>query len=294
MDLAGKVCIVTGGSEGIGRAIVERLLEKKAKVLIGSRGVEKAEKAIAEIKKSHGATDADLAFHRTDVTKPEDNEALVQAAVDKFGGCDVVFANAGIVVHKSFLGDAADGTDVWFDGITSNLVGSMYLARIAVGHWLKTGKPGCLVVSSSGAGYFPGAGHPDLSYAVSKAGQSQLTVALQGELDRKGKTNVRCNCIMPGFVKTDIFVKGGVDHTLASLEDVPNDPNWSGAAFAGAGGWTPMDKLIDAYMTCVETDIRGQCFIVCGAGGEAKPYPGAKAISPGGDIFFGNYISKAS
>ncbi|KAI9027041.1 hypothetical protein DFJ74DRAFT_662859 [Hyaloraphidium curvatum] len=104
-----KVVIVTGGTEGIGLAIVERLLDMGAKVMVGNRNVELAEKVIAELKDGRPAAAENLAFQKTDICSNDDNRALFRATVEKFGTCDAVVANAGFSV-KPFMAEVEEGT----------------------------------------------------------------------------------------------------------------------------------------------------------------------------------------
>ncbi|KAJ3318377.1 3-oxoacyl-[acyl-carrier-protein] reductase, partial [Gonapodya sp. JEL0774] len=106
--ISGKVCIVTGGTEGIGLAIVERLLEMGASVMIGNRNETLAEEVLSSLRTRDSSYASRLAFLRTDVTSLDDNRNLVSGTISKFGDLDVVVANAGFS-GKPWLEEVANG-----------------------------------------------------------------------------------------------------------------------------------------------------------------------------------------
>ncbi|KXS14137.1 NAD(P)-binding protein [Gonapodya prolifera JEL478] len=197
MTLKEKICLVTGGTEGIGLAVTQRLLELGAKVMIGNRNEKRGEDAIASLKSSDPSFEAHIGFKRTDISSMDDNRALVDATTEKFGGLDVVVANAGFSCSP-FLAEIEKGSCVvgnvtlrgaltldpthfvsdegFIHGIQGNLVGTMVLCRAALTYWSKASQPGSIVITSSVAGYYPSKGHPCLSYAVCKAAQSMSIV----------------------------------------------------------------------------------------------------------------------
>lgn len=193
-DLEGKVAIVTGGASGIGRASVELFVAEGAKVVIADLNEEGGE-ALA---KSLGT---DVAFHRTDVTKEADVEALVAFALGRFGGLDVMFNNAGIAQNTL---NAPFVEEDFFDFekvMAVDLLGPMLGIKHAARHMIKMGK-GSIISTCSIGGFFPGIGIP--FYRAAKAGLLQVSQSLALELSPQG---VRINCISPGPVATPALLE---------------------------------------------------------------------------------------
>jgi NAD(P)-dependent dehydrogenase (short-subunit alcohol dehydrogenase family) len=190
-DLSGKVAIVTGGASGIGKASVELFAREGAKVVIADIQVEAAETLAASLGES-------AAFHRTDVTREAEVEALVGFAVERFGALDVMFNNAG-------GGGIADVPFVERDFseyekiMALNLLGPMLGMKHAARHMMKRGG-GSIINTLSTGGIFPGIGIP--FYRAAKAGLLQVSKSLALELSPQG---IRVNCITPGPVATDTF-----------------------------------------------------------------------------------------
>ncbi len=184
--LAKKVAIVTGGASGIGRATVELFTQQGANVVIADIDSQQGQALAAEL------GDATV-FKKTDVADPEQVKALVDFAIDHFGGLDIMFNNAGIsgAVHYSFLeDDLADFHKV----IDVNLFGVMTGCQHAGRYMAKQGS-GSIINTSSIAGLKPGL--PLISYRAAKAGVIHFTKSIAREL---GEYNVRVNCIAPGHI----------------------------------------------------------------------------------------------
>jgi NAD(P)-dependent dehydrogenase (short-subunit alcohol dehydrogenase family) len=190
-DLSGKVAIVTGGAGGIGKASVELFASEGAKVVIADIDVEAAA-ALA------GSLGQNVAFQRTDVTREAEVEALVGFAVERFGGLDVMFNNAGGggIVDVPFVDrDFSEYAKV----MALNLLGPMLGMKHAARHMMKRGG-GSIINTCSTGGIFPGIGIP--FYRAAKAGLLQVSKSLALELSPHG---IRVNCITPGPVATDTF-----------------------------------------------------------------------------------------
>jgi NAD(P)-dependent dehydrogenase (short-subunit alcohol dehydrogenase family) len=204
-ELAGKVAIVTGGSSGIGRGIVERFVAEGGHVVIG------------DVETESGAALADslgpnALFHRTDVSDQEQIAAVVAAAVEKFGGLHVMVNNAGIStrMHRRFFDD--DLSD--FQRVMAvNLLGVMAGTRDAAEHMAEHGGGSIINISSIG-GIQAGAGV--MTYRASKAAVIQFTKCAAIEL---AHYEVRVNSIAPGNIPTPI-VKKSASHLQMSQEDV--------------------------------------------------------------------------
>jgi len=192
-DLTGKVAVVTGSSRGIGRAIVERLAEHGARVVVSSRKLGPCEEVAAGINEKHGAGRA-LAVPANISSKAE-LQQLADATVREFGRIDVLVCNAASNPYYGPLGDIADEQ---FRKILDN--------NIVANHWLigmfapamRERKDGAIIIVSSIGGL---KGTAVLgAYAISKAADFSLARNLAVEF---GADNVRVNCIAPGLIKTD-------------------------------------------------------------------------------------------
>ncbi|KAI9016690.1 hypothetical protein DFJ74DRAFT_770291 [Hyaloraphidium curvatum] len=281
MELRGARALVTGGTEGMGREIVQLLLSLGAKVAILNRNEANGAAAVAALEAVHGA--GSVCFVRCDVCDPDSVRGAFDAAAARLGGLDVVVANAG------FVGDPAPGIlrgardDAWMRVVQGNLVGFMLLGRLAATHWLRAKAPGVFVAVSSLGGIH--AGNPQerivmapssgFSYAACKSAQITFVETLQATLDAmaRGKSPVRCAVVLPGLVWTPMVQKEGLR---------PGDPPRTKEAFAKAigpavellGGYTPPRAVAEAVVKCVrDQSVRGGAFVVAGDAGEAVPYP---------------------
>jgi NAD(P)-dependent dehydrogenase (short-subunit alcohol dehydrogenase family) len=188
-ELAGKVAIVTGGASGIGRATVELFAGEGAKVVVADVAVEEGEALAA------GLGDA-VAFRPTDVSDADEVQALVDFAVDRFGGLHVMFNNAGISSSfRRFLRD--DLRD--FDRVMAvNLFGVIIGSQRAARHMAEHG--GGSIINTSSIGGLTGGG-PPIAYRTSKAAIVQFSRMVATDL---AEYNVRVNCIAPGHIPTGI------------------------------------------------------------------------------------------
>jgi short-subunit dehydrogenase len=183
-----KVVIVTGGSDGIGKALVEILLAVGAKIATCGRSIEKF-----DFLKTH-ANNNNLFIAKCDVSKLEDCETFVDAAVKKFGKIDVLVNNAGISMHGEFL-----DTDlsVFEQVMGINYFGSVYCTKFALSEIIK--QKGSVVGISSIAGY---RGLPGRSgYSASKFALNGWLEALRTEMM---VNDVNVLWVSPGFTKSNI------------------------------------------------------------------------------------------
>ncbi|EUA07539.1 short chain dehydrogenase family protein [Mycobacterium kansasii 732] len=190
-ELAGKVAVVTGGASGIGRATVERFVTEGARVVIADVD-EDTGRALAS------TLGPDALFRRTDVSDPEQVEAMVTTAVDTFGGLHIMVNNAGVsgTMHRRFLDDdLADFHRV----MAVNVLGVMAGTRDAARHMAAHGG-GSIVTMTSIGGIQAGGGV--MTYRASKAAVIQFTKSAAIEL---AHYEIRVNAIAPGNIPTPLL-----------------------------------------------------------------------------------------
>jgi NAD(P)-dependent dehydrogenase (short-subunit alcohol dehydrogenase family) len=188
-DLAGKVAIVTGGAGGIGRATAELLVAEGVRVVVADLDVEAGAQLAADLGNL-------AAFHQTDVSDLDAVQAVVDFAVERFGGLHIMFNNAGIGSPlKGFLSD--DLSD--FDRIMSvNLFGVIAGTQRAARH-MKDNGGGVIINNASIAAVSAGAGM--ISYRASKAAIAHATKCMAIDL---APYQIRVNCITPAHIRTGI------------------------------------------------------------------------------------------
>ncbi|EJL24803.1 SDR family NAD(P)-dependent oxidoreductase [Novosphingobium sp. AP12] len=204
-ELAGKVAVITGGASGIGRATVELFAAEGAKVVIA----DVADAAGEALAKSLGDS---VVYQHTDVSEPAAMQALVDTAVTRFGGLDVMFNNAGISTkpYASFVDDELDD----FDRVMRvNVLGPMLGTRNAARIMKARGMGGVILNNASIAGTLAGIGM--MTYRASKAALIQFSKSSAIDLAQHG---IRVNCIVPGHVRTELssFGQTGADAALAA------------------------------------------------------------------------------
>jgi NAD(P)-dependent dehydrogenase (short-subunit alcohol dehydrogenase family) len=188
-ELSGKVAIVTGGAGGLGRVAARQLVAEGARVVIGDVDAEAGEAAVAEL------GDA-AAFRATDVSDADQVQALVDHAVDRFGGLDIMFNNAGIgaPLTRFLHDDLADFTRIMNVNLFGVIVGSQRAAR-----YMKDRGGGSIINNASIAAVNPGAGM--ISYRTAKAAVAHATKCMAIDLARY---NIRVNCLTPAHIRTNI------------------------------------------------------------------------------------------
>lgn len=212
MRLKDKVAIVTGGSRGIGEAIVRDYLNEGAKVIIADV-LENEGKALEQELKDNGYS---VFFVKTDVTSTEDVKALVEFTLEKFDKIDVLCNNAGINIPGSIVELSEDD----WDKTMSVNVKSQYLISKHVVPIMKANNGGSIVNMASANSFI--AEKRLSAYVASKGAILMLTKQMAFDY---AEDNIRVNCICPGFVDTtmndahaDLY--GGREEVLKELVNV--------------------------------------------------------------------------
>jgi NAD(P)-dependent dehydrogenase (short-subunit alcohol dehydrogenase family) len=192
--LDGKVAVVTGAAMGIGRSTAVLFAKEGARVVIADVDEEQAEETSRMIAEVGG----EALFARTDVSKSEDVEAAINAAVETFGGIDVLHNNAAVALGAPVV-DTTD--ELWSRVLDVNLGGVYRGCRYAIPHMIRNGG-GSIINSTSVQALRGFAGWA--AYAASKGGILSLTQQVALEY---AKHNVRVNSIAPGTIMTPLNEK---------------------------------------------------------------------------------------
>jgi 3-oxoacyl-[acyl-carrier protein] reductase len=221
MQLKGKTALVTGSARGIGKAIALKLAQMGANIVLNSTPSSGAIDATAEEFRTAGYN---VVITKGDVSKAEDIENIISAAVEAFGTIDILVNNAGIT--KDTLMIRMSEKD-WDDVLDTNLKGA-FLCTKAVGGIMMKQRKGKIINVTSIVGVIGNPGQ--MNYAASKAGMIGLTKSAAKELASRGIT---CNAVAPGFIvsrMTDALPEAGKENYLKNIplgrfgtpEDVAN------------------------------------------------------------------------
>jgi 3-oxoacyl-[acyl-carrier protein] reductase len=193
--LAGRTCVVTGSSRGIGREIAFELAGCGAEVVVNYRRSDAAAEAVRETIEANGETAISV---QADVADPDDVERMAAEVHDRLGPIDVLVNNAGITVDRKFENMTYDD---WNRVLDTNLGGTFNCTK-AFFEDIKSADQGRLINVSSVVGQQGNYGQAN--YATSKGGLFAFTRTLALELARHDST---ANCVAPGFTETDMLEK---------------------------------------------------------------------------------------
>lgn len=221
---AGKAVVITGGSSGIGRATALAFARAGASVMIASRGAERGEAVLRELKE----LGADAAFVPTDVSRGDQVEALVQQTVERFGRLDCAFNNAATVSDGVFKPTAEFSEEEFDRHIALNLKSVWLCMKHEIARMLQQEAGGTIVNTSSinGLGGVP----QNAFYAAAKAGVLALSKSAAQEYARHG---IRINALVAGGFRTPMLE--GVFKQIS-----PDDPS---AAETGYAQMVPLGRI---------------------------------------------------
>lgn len=193
MLLEGKVAVVTGGTRGIGRAVVEKYLEHGAKVVLWGSREETVNKAVSELKSQNSSWEVSGMY--PDLTDAKAVEDAILAVKEQYGSIDILVNNAGISHSTPLYNYTAED----FDKILKLNVSALFYAILPTAKIMKEQGGGVIINTSSMvsiSGQTSGVGYPTSKFAV-----NGMTISLAREL---AKDNIRVNAVAPGVTKTDM------------------------------------------------------------------------------------------
>ena len=191
-NLQNKTVLITGGTKGIGYGIAEALLAEGMNVAVTSRSQQAAEEAAEKLNKNAEKGNGEAFGTEADVRSPESQQKAVDKTVEKFGGIDVLIANAGV---GHFAGIEDLSADDWNATIDTNLTGVFYSVKAAVEHIKKSKGYIITIASLAGTNFFA----KGAAYNASKFGLVGFTQAIMMDLRQH---DVKVTTIMPGSVAT--------------------------------------------------------------------------------------------
>lgn len=239
--LEGKTVLVTGGSRGIGAAIVKTLHQQGAKVAFTYRSSSARAEALIEALGS-----SDIKAYQSDASQFSEAEALVAEVLKDFGNIDVLINNAGITRDNLLMRMTEEQWDAVMD---NNLKSIFNLCKQVIRPMMKN-RSGSIINIGSVVGIFGNKGQTN--YSASKAGMIGFSKSLAKEL---GSRNVRCNVIAPGFITTEMTGELTEDQEAYYKQVIPLGRFGTGEDIANACLFLASD--LGAY-------VNGQVISVCG------------------------------
>ncbi len=242
--LTNKVALITGGSRGIGAAIVQKFAEQGADIAFTYRSSADSANKVAEEAAKAGVT---VKAYQSDASSFEASAELVKQVLADFGRVDVLINNAGITKDNLML---RMSEEQWDQVIEVNLKSVFNLTKHIMRPMLKQ-RAGSIINMSSVVGDFGNAGQAN--YAASKAGIFGFTKSIAKEV---GSRNIRCNALAPGFIETDMTEELDDKTKAAFLASIPLKRLGRAEEIADACLFLASD---------LSTYVSGQTISVCGA-----------------------------
>ncbi|XP_014676099.1 PREDICTED: 3-oxoacyl-[acyl-carrier-protein] reductase FabG-like [Priapulus caudatus] len=207
--LSGKVILITGASDGIGRGLATHFSSLGSRLVVNGRNKERLEET-KNLCLAQGASHNDVLIATGDISKKDDVDKVIDQTLNYFNGTlDVLINNAGIYSAKLY--DSAEFEKI----VDTNIKGVTYLTHKAIPHLIKS--KGNIITISSTSSLRPGS---SMMYSMSKAAQDTMTKCLALNLAPKG---VRVNSVSPSVVPTDIFYKAGMCATEEEHKQLMED-----------------------------------------------------------------------
>jgi len=245
-NLAGRVALVTGASQGIGRACALRLAQDGAHVALAARSLDKLEAVAAEISAAGGSAQP----FALDIASEESIKACAKAVAAHFGKLEILVNNAGIT--RDVLALRMKRQD-WDDVLTTNLTGSFLLSQACMSAMLKA-KWGRVINITSVVGQTGQSGQAN--YAASKAGLIGLTKSLARELAGRAIT---VNAVAPGYIQTAMTAVLNDTQREAMTSQIPLGRAGTDQDIAAAVAFLASDDA--AYITGHTLDVNGGLYM---------------------------------
>ncbi len=208
MSLSGRVALVTGASQGIGRTCALKLAAAGAAVAVAARNQEKLNELVNEITTANG----NAAAFALDVSDEEQIKSAIKSAIAQFGKIDILVNNAGITRDQLVMRMKRADRDAV---LQTNLTSAYLCIQQVIGSMLKQ-RWGRIINITSIFGQMGQAGQAN--YAASKAGLIGLTMAIAREV---GSRNITCNAVAPGFIETAMTAGLGDDFKQNAVKQIP-------------------------------------------------------------------------
>ncbi len=241
--LSGKVALITGGSRGIGEALVKAMAAEGADIAFTYLSSEESANRVANEASIDGPK---IKAYKSDAADYNQAEELVKSVLGEFERIDILINNAGITKDTLML---RMGEEQWDKVMEVNLKSVFNLTKHALRPMLKQ-RAGSIINMSSVVGVFGNAGQAN--YAASKAGIIGFSKSIAKEVGSRG---IRCNAVAPGFIETDMTHALSEDQQKAYIENIPLKRLGTGKDIADTCIYLGSD---------MSTYVTGQVISVCG------------------------------